>query len=434
MSKIQDFLTKRLPETLITSYDDFFSTKEKRNLIVAVSGWADSVYVLVSLLAYLEQYSQVHQHRVIVVHCNHRTRNETDEEEEAIKLFLNNTLPLYLFRYRKDDKSESAMRQRRRQCFSDVVSQESHADFTSCVITGHHLDDRIETSLLNLNRWCGLWGLANMSRLQQWIFVQRDKYYQIFRPLITFTKKDILLEIKKHLIPYATDPTNFDYRWWERSVVRHFVSTPASLRCRERYWTRTKLYADIQRHKNSIKDSYQLFPLKRSEYWTVWWGYQLQIDWWCSIDILVSLLHELGSYKHVSSGWLRDLMEFLETGDSWYKMCSWVMFVVSHGKVYVFGAGKITENDKPFRESKPIAKTISITSMGTYTLGDVSFVVDDENELWSEARFPQEWDSFHGKRLKKYLLNQKIPLFWRNYLVVLEKEWKIIRILQPEYV
>jgi len=40
-------------------------------------------------------------------------------------------------------------------------------------------------------------------------------------------------------------------------------------------------------------------------------------------------------------------------------------------------------------------------------------------------RFAKAGDHYRGKRLAKYLLNQKVPVFWRNYIPVLERNGDI---------
>ncbi|USN55962.1 MAG: tRNA lysidine(34) synthetase TilS [Candidatus Peribacteria bacterium] len=44
-------------------------------------------------------------------------------------------------------------------------------------------------------------------------------------------------------------------------------------------------------------------------------------------------------------------------------------------------------------------------------------------------RFPKVGDKYGSKSLTKIFLNKKVPLFWRNFIPILEKEGKIVAVL-----
>gem|GEM_PF-6534505 len=53
--------------------------------------------------------------------------------------------------------------------------------------------------------------------------------------------------------------------------------------------------------------------------------------------------------------------------------------------------------------------------------------------IGAKLRFSKEGDRFQGKQLKKRMINQKIPMFWRNSLPLAEKEGKIIFVFRPQH-
>jgi tRNA(Ile)-lysidine synthase TilS/MesJ len=111
--------------------------------------------VLCSVYQYLfSQQGEGESLRLVVVHCNHKTRKETDHEESLVMQYLDRSVEYRGFRYRQKPSTESDLRTWRWGCFEKVVAEKQHVhpDHTVVVLTGHHLDDNIETSLLNLTR------------------------------------------------------------------------------------------------------------------------------------------------------------------------------------------------------------------------------------------------------------------------------------------
>lgn len=77
------------------------------------------------------------------------------------------------------------------------------------------MDDRIETSLLNLIRGTSQKGLGNMK------FVDEAKNMTTVRPLLNMKKADILALCRKNEISYFTDASNFDDNYTARNKLRN---------------------------------------------------------------------------------------------------------------------------------------------------------------------------------------------------------------------
>ena len=78
------------------------------------------------------------------------------------------------------------------------------------LLTAHHLDDRIDTFLINLSRASGLIGLSGMPT---------DR---VLRPLLSVTKEEILIYAEKEKIHWREDASNAsdDYL---RNQLRHHL-------------------------------------------------------------------------------------------------------------------------------------------------------------------------------------------------------------------
>lgn len=111
-----------------------------------------------------------------IVHCNHQTRPENDQEEQLVREVFSE-LPVHVYTYTGKKKKESDLRQRRYSCLRMCAETVD----ASVIVTGHHLDDRIETSLLHMLRGCGLDGFLGM-RMRHIHPLLPEKY--IYRPLL----------------------------------------------------------------------------------------------------------------------------------------------------------------------------------------------------------------------------------------------------------
>ena len=177
------------------------------NLLVALSGGADSVALLLCLheLGY----------NVCAAHCNFQLRGEESERDEAFCRNLCKRLGIMLHVCRFDTRQvahgrnisiEMAARDLRYEWF-ERLRKEMGCDFTALA---HHRDDNIETLLQHIGRGSGIHGLTGMP--------QRRNH--IVRPLLNVSRHDILEYLKEKGQDYVTDSTNAD-TIYQRNLVRH---------------------------------------------------------------------------------------------------------------------------------------------------------------------------------------------------------------------
>ena len=165
------------------------------NLIDALSGGSDSV-ALLSLLRSLGR-------ECVAVHCHFGLRGaEADRDLEfsrgmARRLGAEFVSVRFNTRAMMADRGISAEMACRdlRYAFFERVRREPHADF---IAVAHHSDDNIETFFLNLLRGAGLHGLRGML----------PKSGRIIRPLLGFSRRQILQYLQEQGLDYITDSTN----------------------------------------------------------------------------------------------------------------------------------------------------------------------------------------------------------------------------------
>jgi len=180
-------------------------------LVVGVSGGPDSL-ALLHLLTRLRAAFPLILHAVYVDH-GLRPREAAAEAERVrqagrdwqVKVRLMSVATRELAREEKRSPEEAA-RILRYRALREVAGQEG----ADRIVVGHTADDQAEGILLRLLRGGNRRGLAGMS-------VCRD---DIFRPLLTVSRRDILAYLDRWGIDYCEDSSNADLRF-TRNRVRH---------------------------------------------------------------------------------------------------------------------------------------------------------------------------------------------------------------------
>jgi tRNA(Ile)-lysidine synthase len=189
-------------------YQNLSFLKDKK-LLLAVSGGIDSM-VLVDLFYKLK-------YDVAVAHCNFQLRGqESDEDEEFVKSQVEKlNIPLFIqkfdtkkFAEQKKLSIQVVARNLRYDWFYTLLVNQNF-DF---IITAHHLDDSIETFLINFTRGTGLEGLTGIP-------IQNDK---IIRPLLAFSRDEIVAYAQQNDIKWREDSSNSTDKYW-RNRLRHDV-------------------------------------------------------------------------------------------------------------------------------------------------------------------------------------------------------------------
>jgi tRNA(Ile)-lysidine synthetase-like protein len=156
--------------------------------VIAVSGGVDSM----SLLDILASRPQI---GLIVAHFNHGIREDSDKDEELVRRRADElNLPFEVGYGSLGPKASEAAARKARYDFLHSVKDKYQAD---SIITAHHLDDALETAIINLIRGTGRKGLSAISANKQ-----------VRRPLLSYSKSEILTYAKTKGIIWREDETN----------------------------------------------------------------------------------------------------------------------------------------------------------------------------------------------------------------------------------
>jgi tRNA(Ile)-lysidine synthase len=166
---------------------------------VAVSGGADSVYLLCALWA-----DEALRPRLRVLHFDHRVRGEASAEDARFVMALSEALGVPCAAGAREGQGVAAEAELRAARDGFFATQRARLGcFLLC--TAHHLDDVVENVLLRLARGAGLAGLAAPRVLQPF----RDGHRR-WRPLIQagLDKPAVLAGLRAAGIPWREDATN----------------------------------------------------------------------------------------------------------------------------------------------------------------------------------------------------------------------------------
>ena len=177
-------------------------------IVVGVSAGPDSM----CLLNLLEQKTN----KIVVCHINHNIRKQSIIEENYLKgyckehnlIFESMTIKEY-----KENNFENEARKIRYKYYEEILKKYN----SNKLFLAHHGDDLIETVLMKIERLSNIEGYAGIKK------VSKLKNYDIIRPLLPYTKEDIINYNKSHSITYYIDSsnTNIDYtrNWYRHKVL-----------------------------------------------------------------------------------------------------------------------------------------------------------------------------------------------------------------------
>ena len=185
-----------------------FPQLKDKKLLLAVSGGIDSM-VLLDLFYKL-------RFDICVVHCNFQLREiESDGDEMLVKeICQDRYIPYFIekfdtLEFAKENKLsiQLAARKLRYDWFQEIISL--GFDY---VLTAHHLDDNVETFLINFTRGTGLEGLTGIPAQNG----------NIIRPLLSFSREEIENYALENKIQWREDSSNTSDKYF-RNKLRHDI-------------------------------------------------------------------------------------------------------------------------------------------------------------------------------------------------------------------
>ena len=185
-----------------------------KTYVVAVSGGVDSV-VLLDILVKSNPGC-----RLVVAHLDHGIRPNSLKDALFVKNLSQRYGLDFISRRVELGKaaSESTAREARYEFLHQVVDQFE----AMALVTAHHLDDFLETVVLNFHRGCKRRGLVSLKSNER-----------VLRPLLRVAKEQIIGYAQENQLDWLEDATNQDLRYL-RNYIRHKIMPKFTLQQRQK--------------------------------------------------------------------------------------------------------------------------------------------------------------------------------------------------------
>ena len=185
------------------------SSLKHSKFLIALSGGVDSMVLANLFLKNNLSFS--------VAHCNFnlRTKESDDDEKFIFDWSTENEIECYISKFNTTDyckKNNFGIQEGARNLRYEWFNELKNLHDFDYIVTAHHLDDQIETYLINSMRGSGLNGLIGIT----------EKTESLLRPLLKILKNDILVYAKSNNIDFREDSSNSKNDYF-RNMIRNLI-------------------------------------------------------------------------------------------------------------------------------------------------------------------------------------------------------------------
>ncbi len=207
---------------------DFFKFLTRLNIItpddhvlLACSGGADSIALFHLFTNDLPQRWK--NLRVSVAHLNHQIHHRADEMQDFVESLCNkHKLPFYTDKIdviTLRQSSKKSIEHIARYVRYEFLGKIARSIDASSIATGHNRGDQEETVLMMIMQGSGITGLRGMPMKRP--FMGEEKI-NLIRPLLEFSRVEIVKYLDEKGVKYLEDPTNEDTAYL-RNRIRHSI-------------------------------------------------------------------------------------------------------------------------------------------------------------------------------------------------------------------
>tara|TARA_B100000575_G_scaffold231245_1_gene192354 strand:- start:2179 stop:3150 length:972 start_codon:yes stop_codon:yes gene_type:complete len=190
-----------------------FIFEKNPSFAVAVSGGPDSMCLLFLLI----NWNNYIKGKLTVLIINHNVRSDSLKEAKSISIVLKNkNIKSKILSVKRNKVIKKNMNEARINRYSLLTNYCRNNNILHLFVA-HHKDDNLETFLyrkVSGSDFDGLLSIKEISLINK---------INILRPLLEFTKEEILVFNKVNEIPFVKDPTNLNKKY-TRPSIRDFLN------------------------------------------------------------------------------------------------------------------------------------------------------------------------------------------------------------------
>ena len=393
--------------------------KKNEKILIAFSGGPDSVF-LYNLLFFLKEYYSI---EISLIYVNHNLRKDVKNDLNFVEEFSKeNNVPLYIEsvdvrKYAAENKKsiELAARELRYEAIEKVLQNLNYDK----IATGHNLDDNIETFIFRLLRGTSLKGLKGIPSERK----------NIIRPILQFEKKEILNYLqenkKSYIIDYTNSENDYTRNYIRNEIFPMFVNINPTFR--------NKVNGLIQEinNKESLKTYISEEKNTKEKFVQYLEKYDVELSR-KKIDQIYETLYNENRDMNMNGS-----KEFyLGNGKILRKKYDKLEVIMEEKK-------EVDEERVEIKQNIPIKwydyniiltdNILNTKSMEDFKEGNVTFLkftekCEDENyKIFVRKRIEGDailLNNLGHRKLKKILIDQKIPKWERDKIPVFEMEYK----------
>ena len=245
--KYLDF-EKKVHNTL----NKYYFTKHEKQYGVGVSGGPDSML----LLNVLSSWANLEGKFLNVFSFDHNLRKESLNEILFVEKVCKK-LKCNFIKIEWHEKPETALMEQARVARYSQISKKCAENNIKTLFLGHHADDIAETVSMRIINNSYLEGLCPIFELREMFNIK------LFRPLLCFTKSQILQLNSKKKINFITDPSNSNDRYL-RTRVRKILNKEMQLKYN--LIRATKIFCNIRKfNEKFIKEKLKNYYFYRNQ-------------------------------------------------------------------------------------------------------------------------------------------------------------------------
>lgn len=257
---------------------------------------------------------------VVVAHVNYRRRKESQLEQDQLKEYCDQReIRFYLLDLINETPAgnfQSWARKQRYEFFKTVVEKEE----ADSVLVAHQQDDVIETYLMQKKR---------KNIVKNYGISRENTIFgvKIIRPLLDYSKRQLVEYDKENHIPFAIDSSNLTNHY-TRNKIRHSVVEKLSKEEREQIIKEISTKKFI---KNEFKTEYTNKEFQKFDYQSI-------------VQLLDYFMDKTGEHRDLSEGFVNEIKKsFSSNTNHRVEITTKIFLELNYGCVYIVNAANLNK-------------------------------------------------------------------------------------------